>query len=130
MTQRTKLILGGIAICLFLAYGAFSFQSALTPYVSFAEARTAGHSVQVAGKLDTHSPRYDTESRVLSFRLLDESGDALEIAYAGVKPVNFEDAASAVAIGTFENGVFNCSKLLVKCPSKYEQSEREYNADV
>jgi cytochrome c-type biogenesis protein CcmE len=45
-----------------------------------------------------------------------------------VKPANFEDAVSIVAIGRYENGVFAAEKLLVKCPSKYqgEEIEKQY----
>ena len=45
--------------------------------------------------------------------------------YKGVKPGNFEDAISIVAIGHFDEGAkqFEADKLLVKCPSKYQGAE-------
>ena len=45
--------------------------------------------------------------------------------YHGVKPANFEDAISIVAIGHYESGrdEFVANKLLVKCPSKYQGAE-------
>jgi len=47
------------------------------------------------------------------------------VRYNGVKPANFEDAISIVAIGNFDRteGEFAAGKLLVKCPSKYQGAE-------
>ena len=51
--------------------------------------------------------------------------------YDGVKPANFEEAISIVAIGSWsaEASELHAEKLLVKCPSKYqgvEMEEKEY----
>jgi cytochrome c-type biogenesis protein CcmE len=51
------------------------------------------------------------------------------VRYKGLKPANFEDAISIVAIGQFDDGAkeFEANKLLVKCPSKYQGAEvKEY----
>ncbi len=58
-----------------------------------------------------------------------ETHEALRIRYRGVKPGNFEDAISIVAIGRYDEGSkeFAADKLLVKCPSKYQGAEvKEY----
>jgi cytochrome c-type biogenesis protein CcmE len=51
-----------------------------------------------------------------------ESGDTMQVRYHGVKPGNFEDAISIVAIGQYsaDQEEFAANKLLVKCPSKYQ----------
>jgi cytochrome c-type biogenesis protein CcmE len=56
--------------------------------------------------------------------------EPIAVSYTDVKPANFEDAVSIVAIGRYENGVFAAEKLLVKCPSKYqgEEIEKQYGA--
>ncbi len=50
--------------------------------------------------------------------------------YKGLKPANFEDAISIVAIGQYDESSkeFEANKLLVKCPSKYQGAEvKEYS---
>lgn len=49
----------------------------------------------------------------------------MTVRYHGVKPANFEDAISIVAIGNFDatRNEFAAGKLLVKCPSKYQGAE-------
>ena len=51
----------------------------------------------------------------------------MRVAYRGVKPGNFEDAVSVVAIGRYDPAqrVIAADKLLVKCPSKYQGAEVE-----
>jgi cytochrome c-type biogenesis protein CcmE len=117
-------IAAGLALA-FVALGLTAFQKTLTPYVTFDEARKAKGVVQVMGALDKTSDRYDTASQELSFALLDEHGRALPVAYRGIKPGNFKDAISIVAIGRYRNGRIEADKLLVKCPSKYQGAEVE-----
>jgi cytochrome c-type biogenesis protein CcmE len=109
----------------FLGFGLTAFQKTLTPYLTFDEARKARGVVQVMGGLDKTSDRYDTSSQELSFSLVDEHGRSLPVAYHGIKPGNFKDAISIVAIGRYQNGRIEADKLLVKCPSKYQGAEVE-----
>ncbi|HKY61724.1 MAG TPA: cytochrome c maturation protein CcmE, partial [Gemmatimonadota bacterium] len=50
----------------------------------------------------------------------DDHGETLPVVYHGVKPANFEQATSVVAIGTYKGDQFVADQLLVKCPSKYQ----------
>jgi cytochrome c-type biogenesis protein CcmE len=109
----------------FVALGVTAFQKTLTPYLNFDEARKSRGVVQVMGALDKTSDRYDTASQELSFSLLDEHGRSMPVAYRGIKPGNFKDAISIVAIGRYQNGRIEAEKLLVKCPSKYQGAEVE-----
>ncbi len=114
---------GGILIVAFLAFGATSFKSNLTPYVSFDEARRGSGKVQVAGTLLADSTRYVEAEQHLSFGLVDESGQMMPVVYDGVKPGNFEEAIQIVAIGSWQGDSFHAEQLLVKCPSKYQGLE-------
>ena len=49
----------------------------------------------------------------------------MPVVYRGIKPGNFRDAISIVAIGRFKEGRIEAEKLLVKCPSKYQGAEVE-----
>ena len=109
----------------FIALGVTAFQKTLTPYLTFDEARKSRGVVQVMGALDKTSDQYDTASQELSFNLLDEHGRSMPVAYRGIKPGNFKDAISIVAIGRYRDGRIDAEKLLVKCPSKYQGAEVE-----
>jgi len=109
----------------FVLLGVTSFTKTLTPYLSFDEARKARGVVQVMGGLDKSSDRYDTTTQQLSFDLLDEHGGRMPVSYGGLRPANFKDAISIVAIGRYRDGRIEAEKLLVKCPSKYQGAEVE-----
>jgi cytochrome c-type biogenesis protein CcmE len=132
MSKKWTYILGGVLLVAFAGFSMASFKTALTPYVSYADARAkADRAVQVAGGLVPQSSSYDEASGYLHFSLTDpESGDVMAVRYEGLKPANFEDAISIVAIGRFDtdSSEFQANKLLVKCPSKYQGAEvKEYS---
>ena len=117
-------VAGGFAL-VFIVLGVTAFQKTLTPYVSFDEARKSRGVVQVMGSLDKASDQYDTATQELRFDLLDPAGNRMRVSYLGVKPGNFKDAISIVAIGSYREGRIEAEKLLVKCPSKYQGAEVE-----
>ena len=109
----------------FVGFGLTAFQKTLTPYLSFDEATKSKGVVQVMGALDKQSDRYDTSREELSFQLVDPQGHRMPILYRGIRPGNFKDAISIVAIGRYREGRIDAEKLLVKCPSKYQGAEVE-----
>jgi cytochrome c-type biogenesis protein CcmE len=119
-------VLGGILLLAFAGFSLASFKETLTPYVSYKQARDANRMVQVAGALDKGSSAYKSENESLYFTLKDpETQELMRVRYKGLKPANFEDAISIVAIGRYDSGTseFQADKLLVKCPSKYQGAE-------
>ena len=90
--------------------------------MSFAEALKSSHrTLQVAGGLVKGSSSY--ADGALSFTIREPKTSAtMRVRYRGVKPANFEEAISIVAIGRYSasDGVMEADKLLVKCPSKYQ----------
>ena len=131
--KRFKLAaIGGVLILVFAGFSLASFKKSLTPYVSYEQARSVSRTVQVAGGLVQGSSSYDKDSQSLLFTLQDqETGDSMQGRYHGVKPGNFEDALSIVAIGTYDRDrdELAAQKLLVKCPSKYQGAEvKEYGS--
>ena len=121
MKRRNLYLLGTVLLLAFAGLAFTSFRQSLTPYVSFDEARQMGRTLQVAGALVKGSSSY--ADGALSFTLREpESGKTMRIAYRGLKPGNFEDAISVVAIGRYDStaGQLAADKLLVKCPSKYQ----------
>jgi cytochrome c-type biogenesis protein CcmE len=126
--RRVWYAVGGVLITAFLVYGATSFKSYLTPYVSFEEAQRSAAKVQVAGALVQGSSEYLATEELLQFALLDDEGHSMRVRYAGPKPGNFEEATQVVAVGKFADGVFHAENLLVKCPSKYQGIEEDPSA--
>jgi cytochrome c-type biogenesis protein CcmE len=126
MKSKGYYVVGSILLLAFIGFSLSSFKQTLTPYVSYEEARTANRMVQVAGALEKGSSAYHDENQSLYFTLKDpKTQQNLRVRYKGVKPGNFEDAISVVAIGHFDAATreFEANKLLVKCPSKYQGAE-------
>lgn len=92
----------------------------VTPYVGFVEARAAGSNVQVMGEVLPAGTDYDPTEGTFSFFITDDTGDRMKVVYGGTKPGNFDQATSVVCIGKFSDETFHADKLLVKCPSKYQ----------
>lgn len=137
--KGSKLALYAAGIALLVVFGGFTvtkFASAVTPYVDYDAARATERTVQVAGGLLQGSSKYDSDQGLLLFTLVDTEDKAktLKVRYDGLKPANFEDAVSIVAIGTFDAGSeeFAANELLVKCPSKYQgiesYEEKQYSS--
>jgi cytochrome c-type biogenesis protein CcmE len=90
-------------------------------YVTFNDASTSGEKVQVRGTwVKAGGADYDADHNLFVFTLLDENGTSMEVHYRNAKPNNFEMAEEIVVGGRVENGVFQASSVLTKCPSKYE----------
>ena len=129
MNRKLYYVLGAVLLLGFAGFSLAAFRTSLTPYVSFEEARgpaAAARVVQVAGGLEKGSSSYDDESARLHFTLVDPATRAtLRVRYDGLRPANFDDAISIVAIGRYDaaGNEFEASKLLVKCPSKYQGAE-------
>ena len=114
----------GIAIiAIFIIFSAVSFKSSLTPYVTFAQAKTMTGSVQVRGVLGAEQVVVSEDGQGIAFRLRDEKGQEALVVYKGTKPDGIEQATSIVAIGKYHNEQFIAEKLLVKCPSKYQSAQ-------
>jgi cytochrome c-type biogenesis protein CcmE len=126
MNRRTLYLLGGGLLVAFAGFSMASFNKSLTPYVTYDEARGMARTVQIAGALEKGSSAYDGASESLRFTLRDPaSAQTMRVRYRGLKPANFEDAISIVAIGRFDTAAqeLHAEKLLVKCPSKYQGLE-------
>ncbi|MEW6244783.1 MAG: cytochrome c maturation protein CcmE [Bacillota bacterium] len=118
--MKKKHIIGLLVMVGFTVFAAGAYRASLTPYISFQEARAKSRTVQVFGKIDENTVRYDNRAGTIEFDLVDETGDTLRVLYKGVRPNNFEGATDVAVIGRYRDGVFYSEKLLIKCPSKYE----------
>ena len=97
-------------------------------YETFATARQKeGKEFQVIGKLDTtKTMHYDPvkDANLFSFYVQDKTGEVRKVVFYGTKPTDFEKAESVVLTGKMSaSGEFQCSKILMKCPSKYKNDQ-------
>ncbi|HOK54623.1 MAG TPA: cytochrome c maturation protein CcmE [Armatimonadota bacterium] len=121
--MKSYYIIAGVVIVAFVALGASSFISSMTPYVeTFDKVRVSElDKIQVPGDLVKDKVTYDMKQPALVFFIRDTKGEEMKVIYKGVKPSNFEHADRVVAVGKYHNGAFQAEKLLVKCPSKYQK---------
>lgn len=126
MSKGVWYAIGGLLLVAFVGFSVTAFKQDLTPYVSYREACSTSRMVQVAGALEKGSSTYRATEGQLVFTLTEpKTHQNLRVRYKGVRPGNFEDAISIVAIGRYDarTSEFEANKLLVKCPSKYQGAE-------
>jgi cytochrome c-type biogenesis protein CcmE len=56
-----------------------------------------------------------------SFLLIDENGRRQKVEYNEPMPQDFTKSEKVVVIGRYEGEIFKASKILLKCPSKYQE---------
>ena len=118
--MKRRHLAGLLLILCFFAFSAVSYQSSLTPYVTFAQARNTTAIVQIKGVIAGNTVTY--EAGKLLFQLKDDRGETATVIYTGSMPDGLEQAEAVVAVGNYDMGTFIAKKLLVKCPSKYQGS--------
>lgn len=58
-----------------------------------------------------------------SFYVADKSGEVNHVIFKGAKPTDIEKSEQIVMTGYMKGDVFHCSKIQMKCPSKYENDQ-------
>jgi cytochrome c-type biogenesis protein CcmE len=123
-----KFLIGAVVllgVIVFVMYS--SFQSNTVYYYTLSELNTqraqlAGQTIRVNGALDKASIQNDQKNLVLEFNIT-EGNLVLPVVYHGVAPDTLGTGESVVAEGKLDgNGIFQANSILVKCPSKYEES--------
>jgi len=94
--------------------------------ISVAEAASgqfAGQRVQVTGLVADNS--YTLDAGNLDFTIYDSEDPTttLQVSYRGAMSATFGNQVTAICTGTITaEGVLQCTELVTKCPSKYEDS--------
>jgi cytochrome c-type biogenesis protein CcmE len=116
----------------------FSTSSDASSYVNFAKATELykngdADKVHVVGSLikepngSIRNMMYDpkVDPNYFTFSLLDDSNKVCEVVFYNPKPQDFERSDKIVVIGAMKGQVFVADKILMKCPSKYEDNKME-----
>lgn len=121
--MKPRAIVGLVLLVAFTAVLFTTFAKQVGEYQGFADAERSGKTVHVVGTWVQNEPaRYDATSNVFSFRMLDEQGTSRLVHYANPKPANFEEAERLVIQGHADGEIFVAENILVKCPSKYNET--------
>lgn len=85
----------------------------------------ADQKIQVTGNVVENS--YATNDNVLTFAIYDKDGnpaEQLNVRYEGGVSATFGNDVTAICTGKINDaGVLECSELVTKCPSKYENAD-------
>lgn len=96
-------------------------------YVSFQEAgKNPEKEYHVVGVLtDKASIHYDpiADPNYFTFDMTDKNGRTCKVVYLDAKPQDFERSEQVVVVGKMEDDEFHASKILMKCPSKYQDNK-------
>jgi cytochrome c-type biogenesis protein CcmE len=134
--KRTHII--GI-IVIALAIGAImSTVADSSTYASFEQAiDNPGKEYHVVGKLNKEAAmNYDpkVDANLFSFNLVDNEGAEQKVYFKGSKPQDFERSEQVVLVGKYNGNHFEASKILMKCPSKYNDGKssemQEFSAEA
>ncbi len=98
-----------------------AFVTQASPYVSITQAKQSSDTqLHLAGDVVKDSLHNNSREHLLTFDLKDQNGDVITVKHNGEVPADLDQVKKVVAIGGVKDGCFQSSKLLVKCPSKYE----------
>ena len=114
------------AVFCLLAMGGviYAFVANASPYVTVAQAKVStSDNLHVAGDILKATVHQNLGDRTLDFDMKDETG-TVPVVYTGPIPQDMGEANKVVAEGGMKDGKFLSTKLLVKCPSKYESEKK------
>jgi cytochrome c-type biogenesis protein CcmE len=98
----------------------------LTTYETFESAQQKNNKfVVVKVKLDKASPiEYNQvkDPNLTVFYALDQDGKKSKVVYKNAKPTDMEKSEGLDLNGYMRDGYFECTKLQMKCPSKYKDN--------
>ena len=124
MKKVTIILLVGLAVV--VGFGSL-FMSDLvaesTTYSDFKTAKENAEEVHVVGQwIRRDEAFYDTQRDLFHFWMQDTVSNVSQVIYGKPKPDNFESAERVVVMGKFHEDVFYADEILMKCPSKYNET--------
>ena len=97
-------------------------------YSTFTEAKEKSTELYVVGVLNKEKALiYDpvTDANHFSFYMYDNDSTECKVVFNGSKPQDIERSEQIVLTGKMEGDTFHATKILMKCPSKYNQDQVE-----
>ncbi len=84
-----------------------------------------GKEYHVVGTLNKNKEKYynpQKDANYFTFFLIDEKGKESKVIYHNPEPADFERSEKIVIVGSMKGDCFEASKILLKCPSKYNNN--------
>lgn len=129
--MRKSAIIGLITIAICIGF-LVSLNADTDSYANFAEATKSQKEEHVMGYWEkSKGMYYDAvkDPNHFAFYMKDEDGTVNKVVLNGSKPQDFERSEKLVLIGKMEKDTFYASKILMKCPSKYNDNMVEVGKD-
>ncbi len=125
--KKTHIItLIGIAA---LIVGLLSYATDFSTYDTVQSAKNKqGKFVHLIAKLDTtRAIEYDpiNNPNYVAFYAIDSLGGKTKVVYRNSKPTDLEKSERIVMKGKMQKEYFECSDILLKCPSKYKDDKEQ-----
>lgn len=100
-------------------------------YADFGTAKeNTDHEYHVVGRLNKSKPQIynpTQDPNRFEFYMVDEKGDESLVVYKGAKPDGFDQTEKIVVAGNYGKDEFQASQILMKCPSKYVDENKNVN---
>jgi cytochrome c-type biogenesis protein CcmE len=130
--KRTHIVmLIGIAA---LIVGLLSYSADFSTYDTIGSAqKKQGKFVHIIAKMDKTQPvEYDAikNPNYLSFYAVDSLGGQTKVVFHNSKPADLERSERLVMKGKMQADHFECSDILLKCPSKYKDDKEQMKKQV
>ena len=95
-------------------------------YSTFTEAKEKKTELYVVGVLNKGKTlHYDPDANHFSFYMYDNDSVECQVVFNGSKPQDIERSEQIVLTGKMDGNIFHASKILMKCPSKYNKDQVE-----
>jgi cytochrome c-type biogenesis protein CcmE len=104
-------------------------KSSITPYMTVSELiensnTMIGRNIQIRGRVEKNS--LQDSGMYVQFSIYDEEA-SIKVIYTGSIVPGFKEENEVVLIGSLNsNGNFEAEKMILKCPSKYEEFDEQY----
>jgi cytochrome c-type biogenesis protein CcmE len=122
-SRRLRFVVGGAIIVAVIAWLVLSnVLGSTTPYLEVTEVKAAGPSERLVRAVGVaRAIEWDPQAMLLRFEIADDE-EMLAVEYEGVRPDLLVDGTRTVVEGRYStSGIFQATKVLLKCPSKYEE---------
>ncbi|EEI92642.1 hypothetical protein HMPREF0765_1734 [Sphingobacterium spiritivorum ATCC 33300] len=97
-------------------------------YSTFTQAKEKKTELYVVGVLNKEKQLHyepTKDANHFSFYMYDNDSTECQVVFNGAKPQDIERSEQIVLTGKMEGNIFHASKILMKCPSKYNQDQIE-----
>jgi len=125
--MKKSSVIGMVIIALAIAMIIVMYTDSST-YSTFTEAKETQSELYVVGVLNKEKALHyepTVDANHFSFYMYDNDSTECKVVFRGAKPQDIERSEQIVLTGKMVGNEFHASKILMKCPSKYNQDEVE-----